>query len=187
MYAMPYPVALFVYRRQEHTHATLTLLQKNALAKESNLFVFCDGPKHASDHNAVSEVRKTVQNVSGFKNVEIIYRDNNLGLSQSIISGVSEILKTFNGVIIVEDDLNTDPGFLFYMNTALDYYSARPDIFSVSGFVPKIHIPPEFRHDSFLFPIRSHCWGWGTWRRVWQEVDWNMSDYNEFIINKKKK
>lgn len=47
------PVLLIAYNRPDHTRKTLEALRQNALASESNLFVYVDGPKEDA-----SEVRK---------------------------------------------------------------------------------------------------------------------------------
>ena len=51
------PIALFVYNRPAHTRQTVEALQKNALAKESDLIVFSDAPKTPDSVQAVREVR----------------------------------------------------------------------------------------------------------------------------------
>ena len=54
------PIALFVYNRPEHTLQTLRNLGKNKLISESELFLFCDGPR--TDETAAS--RERIQEVS---------------------------------------------------------------------------------------------------------------------------
>ncbi|MBS1525882.1 MAG: sugar transferase, partial [Bacteroidetes bacterium] len=83
------PIALFVYNRPEHTRRTLTYLQKNLLAEESRLFIFSDGPKTEADKAKIDQVRQLAAEVTGFKSVKLIERDDNLGLANSIISGVT--------------------------------------------------------------------------------------------------
>ncbi len=50
------PIVLFVYNRPWHTGQTIEALQKNELAKESELFIYCDneriGVRHC--HKALS-------------------------------------------------------------------------------------------------------------------------------------
>jgi len=51
------PICLFVYNRPRETELTLNALKANYLAKESELFVFCDGPKNLEDKEKVEKVR----------------------------------------------------------------------------------------------------------------------------------
>ncbi len=40
------PIILFAYNRPIHTKHTIEALQNNTLAKDSELFIFSDAPKH---------------------------------------------------------------------------------------------------------------------------------------------
>src|ERR1700676_2207130 len=85
------PIVLFVYNRPEHTRQTLSALAANPLAAESDLIIYADGPKKREHHGSVQAVRELVRNVIGFKSITLVERDANLGLANSIISGVSEV------------------------------------------------------------------------------------------------
>lgn len=178
------PILLFVYNRPEHTKKTIEALKKNYLAKESELFIFSDGPKKEKDKNSVEKVRNVIKNIEGFKNIEIKNSQSNKGLAKSIISGVSEIINKRGKVIVLEDDLITNPYFLTYMNEALDYYKNNNKIWSISGYCPPIEIPNNYNNDIFLSP-RASSWGWGTWKNRWVLNDWHVKDFSDFIKNKK--
>lgn len=157
------PIALFVYNRPEHTRKTVEALQKNNLAKESELFVFSDSWKNEETKEKVQEVRNYLKTISGFKKVEIIERKENLGLAKSIISGVTEIVNKYGRVIVLEDDLQTSPFFLEYMNKALDLYEKEEKVISIHGYTypVKKELPETF------FIKNPSCWGWATWKRGW--------------------
>ena len=127
------PVALFTYKRPEHTKATLDALVRNTLAAQTQLFVFSDGPKNESDSAAVESVRKLVRKTSGFASVTLIERRENMGLARSIIVGATELLDRHESIIVLEDDLVTSRNFLSYMNNALVHYQNDPFAFSVTG------------------------------------------------------
>ena len=54
------PICLFVYNRIEETKLTISALQANFLANESDLIVFSDGYKHENDAYSVRIVRDFV-------------------------------------------------------------------------------------------------------------------------------
>ena len=87
------PIVLFVYNRPDHVRRGVKSLQANYLAKESDLFIFSDAPKSNKDREAVTEVRKFIHHVDGFRNITIIERDENWGLARSIIDGVTIMTK----------------------------------------------------------------------------------------------
>lgn len=157
------PIALFVYRRLEHTVETIEALKKNFGANRSDLIIFSDGPKDDAAAMQVAEVRKYIRQVSGFRTVTVTERSENKGLANSIISGVAEVLLSHEQVIVVEDDLITSPYFLMYMNDGLQKYVTDDRVASIHGYVyPVSHALPET-----FFLRGADCWGWATWRRGW--------------------
>jgi hypothetical protein len=157
------PIALFVYNRLDHTQRTIESLQANHLAKKSDLIIFSDGSKNESHAEGVATVRNFLMTISGFNSVNIIEREFNLGLANSIIGGVTEILKQHDRVIVMEDDLVTSPYFLTYMNDGLEVYAHDERVVSIHGYV----YPIEKQLPETFFMRGSDCWGWATWRRGW--------------------
>jgi hypothetical protein len=178
------PIALFVYNRPEHTQRTVNSLRENELASQSDLFVFSDGAKNEGGSAAVQQIRKYIRTIQGFKSVTIIEREWNLGLANSVISGITDLCNEFGRVIAMEDDLLTTVDFLTFINQALERYETEPRIFSVSGFNFGFHGPEHYPYDAFCF-YRSSSLGWGTWKDRWEQADWKMSDYYSFCTDKK--
>ena len=110
------PVVLFVYNRPFHTKLVVDSLLKNHLAKDTELFIFSDGPRNEDAVPKVDEVREYIYSVEGFAKVEIVCSDVNRGLSGSIVEGVTQLVNRYGKVIVLEDDLKTSPFFLTYMN-----------------------------------------------------------------------
>ena len=157
------PVALFVYNRLDHIRQTVDALQRNHLAAESELFVFSDGPKDKEAEEGVAKVKGYIKTIAGFKKVTAIERDHNLGLAQSIITGVSELIARYGKVIVLEDDLVTSPYFLEFMNDGLATYQDEKGVISICGYM----YPLSKKHADILFLRVADCWGWATWKRGW--------------------
>lgn len=179
------PVALFVYNRPEHTQKSVSALQENELASQSDLFVFSDGPKDQAGFAAVQRVRRYISGIQGFKSVRILERERNLGLANSVIAGITQLCHEFGRVIAVEDDLLTTPDFLTFMNQALERYERETRMFSVSGFNFAFKAPEQYEYDAFCF-YRSSSLGWGTWKDRWELVDWEVSDYESFCTDRER-
>jgi hypothetical protein len=177
------PIILFVYNRPEHTRKTVESLLINTLAKESELFIFSDGPKNSSDNVKVAEIRSYIKSIKNFKRITIIESKINKGLAESVINGVNEIIKKYGKVIVLEDDLVCTTDFLKFMNEALDFYYLEKKIFSISGYSLPIQIPEDYTNDIYLLP-RPSSWGWGTWRDRWESANWEFKDLTEFFKNK---
>lgn len=175
------PIILFTYARPEHTKKTLDYLALNTLANESDLFIFCDGPKNekaVAGNNAVKEVIKNEAEQNRFRSVTTYISEENKGLARSIISGVTEIIHKFGSCIVLEDDAITSPYFLTYMNECLNKYKDDKRIWSVSGFTYPLKSLENCAHDTYL-SYRACSHGWSSWADRWDMVDWEVSDFNE--------
>lgn len=182
------PVVVFVYNRADHARATLTHLSNNHLAGESDLYVYCDNAKNEKAQEAVDAVRAIVDEFarsSRFKRVTVVKANKNKGLAASIIDGAGEILEKYGKIIVVEDDLITSDDFLTYMNSALDFYENNPKIWSISGYTFPLKSLNGYPHDIYMSP-RGCSWGWATWKNRFEKVDWNVSDFEEFIRSPKR-
>jgi len=181
------PIILFVYNRPEHTQKTLQALADNSFSEKSKLYLFSDGPKNDSDIKKISKVRDIVNKLSGrFFERELTFRDSNLGLANSIITGVNQVFEYHDTAIVLEDDIVTSNLFLKFMNDALRTFEFREDIKSISGYTFPINIPKHYTKQCFIAP-RVSSWGWATWKKYWTKVDWELVDYEKFIKNKEQK
>ena len=156
------PICLFTYNRLNETKQTIKALQKNHLAVESQLFIFSDGSKDDTTKFKVSEVREFIKTVKGFKSVEIFESRKNKGLANSIIHGVSKIIEKFGQVIVLEDDIETHPNFLKFMNESLNFYKNNKRIQSINGYSLAIKSQSDV-----YFQKRTFSWGWATWKEYW--------------------
>lgn len=182
---MTFPVAVFCYNRPLHLKKTLASLRQNSLAEQTILYVFSDGPASVQEQKSVKAVRDEITKIKGFKELHVTEKNHNQGLASSVISGVSEVLKNHEACIVLEDDLEVSADFLEFMNTGLDVYAQKDEVFSVSGYCPPIQIPQDFEYDAFRFP-RINSWGWGTWANRWNSVDWEVKNFDDFIFNSEK-
>lgn len=172
-------IVLFVYKRPELTTKVLEGLKENKIKK---LIVFSDGPKDKGDIEKVSVVREIIKKID-WCNVELFCSEDNQGLANSIIAGVSSVLKRFDKVIVLEDDCIPAQDFVEFMDTCLAKYKEE-NVMSVSGYSLPVKVPPDYKYDVYFFS-RCSSWGWGTWKDRWGKVDWEVSDYKDFIKNKK--
>lgn len=176
------PIILFTYRRVPKE--SIESLLKNILSSKSKLFIFSDGYKGNIDKQDVLEVRNYLKTVSGFKAVVIYESDNNKGLADSIISGVTEVISKYKQAIILEDDVVVTNDFLEYMNDALEFYKDDKKIWSISGYTPHLKSLENHKKDIYLTQ-RGTSWAWATWIDRWEKIDWGITNWDEFKKDKK--
>ena len=165
------PIALFVYNRPEHTRRTLESLKQNELAPQSRLYIFSDGAKTLKDDEKVTEVREIIRNTTGFLSVEIIERQENSGLANSIISGVTKLISEYGQVIVYEDDLISSPHTLSYFNDALNHYRETEKVMHIGSYM--FPIQTKDLPETFFFRAAT-SWGWATWDRAWKHFEPNI-------------
>ncbi|MHB1179443.1 MAG: glycosyltransferase [Daejeonella sp.] len=174
------PVALFVYNRPEHTRLTLESLKQNLYAGDSKLYIFSDSARDTSQSGRVAEVREIIRLTDGFREVRVIERENNLGLADSIIDGVSMLTAKYGKVIVFEDDLITSPYTLQYFNDALSRYQDEERVMHIGAYMYPLKnagLPQTF------FYRAASSWGWATWERAWKnfepDIDKLIHEFNE--------
>ena len=196
------PIALFTYNRADHTRQAVESLLKNEETKYSDLFIFSDGAKNEKAVEGVKKNREYIRSfkndndtltlryadatiTSSFRSVTIIEREKNWGLANSLIAGITEIVKKYGRVIVVEDDLILSPYFLKFMNESLEKYKDEEKVSSIAAFLNPVEgdVPETFFLRYFA------CWGWATWKRGWdilinddrellRRLRWKKNDLN---------
>lgn len=179
------PVVIFVYNRNDHLRRTLDALNGNRSISNTTLYVFSDGPRSDNDAKGVQEVRRLIREKNRFGNTEIIESETNKGLAASVIDGATQVLDKHGSVIVLEDDVVTSPGWYDFMNAGIQFYENNASIWSIGGYCPPLSFPASYPHDVFLSPLTT-SYSWGTWADRWKLVDWNISDYDEFIQDKER-
>jgi len=178
------PIILFAFNRLDVLQDTVEHLKCNVGAEESILYIFVDGPRQEKigEAESVEKVRHYVNTVSGFKNVKCKFSCHNIGLANSIINGVTEVIGKHGTVIVLEDDIEVAPGFLLYMNTMLEGFKDDKRIMQISAFSTEFRIPIGYAHDVYL-NRRAESWSWATWKDRWESVDWKIPEIGSLIHN----
>ncbi|MFT3906196.1 MAG: glycosyltransferase [Steroidobacteraceae bacterium] len=161
-------IAMFVFARPKHTRRALEALRNDVLARKSELIIFSDAARTETQKELVNEVRKICAEIDGFKKKIIVERNSNYGLMRNIVGGVTQVLDERGCVIVLEDDIVVKPGFLSFMNDALNRYEKDKRVWHVSAWgypIETAELPITF------FWRGMSCWGWGTWKDRWGKYE----------------
>ncbi len=178
------PVMITTYTRLDHLRRTIDALLRNELAGETTVYVYLDGPK-PGDEEKVDAVRHYLQTVRGFGEFHLVARERNMGAHENAKSANYEVLDRCGKLIRMEDDIVTAPGYLRFMNLALDRYQDNKQVFSISAYCPPINIPADYPYDAF-FVRRFSGWGCGLWRDRLDDIysHITMEEYERFAADK---
>lgn len=179
------PIVVFTYKRVDTLRLAIESLLTNPEAVDSPLIIYSDGPKSESDRCAVEDVRSYLRSLKMFPYLELIFQKRNVGLADSVIDGVSDVLRRFDKVIVIEDDLILSSNFLSFMNASLIQYENDKRTASISGFCPIKLKSDTYKFDAF-YSRRVTSWGWATWKDRWAKVDWDINALIEQDINRAK-
>lgn len=160
------PIAIFVFKRPEHTARMLAGLAANPEFLASPLFIFSDGARNAVEQVPVDAVRQLLADFAHPQKT-LVLAPANQGLAKSITQGVTQLCSKYGQVIVVEDDLAVAPSFLNYMNTALTKYAEEPRVMQISGHMFPVDLKVET--DAVFMPVTT-SWGWATWQRAWTHM-----------------
>jgi hypothetical protein len=162
------PIAVFAYNRPDKLEALMKSLQACHGFVNSQVTVFVDGPKRDEDRVAVEAVQASIQRLT-LPNVSWSFQAVNQGLRRSIFAGVTDIVRKYGRVIVLEDDLVLSPVALIYFNEALHHYTDAERVWSIVGYS---YDAPALRNasDAVALPF-AHPWGWATWARAWDRFD----------------
>lgn len=175
------PVVLFVYKRSNHTRQVLEALSVCQNSKNTPLIIYSDGAKTNSSSKDKEEIEQTRQILRAFKeqnqnhflSIEIYEAQSNKGLSKSVKEGITEQINNYGRVIVLEDDIVPQKGFLNYMNEALEKYQNEEKVWGISSYAYPLENETHVKQETFFLPINS-SWGWATWKRAWNKIDFDI-------------
>jgi hypothetical protein len=182
---MTAPITIFAFNRPDHLRRTLTALGANDLAAESDVTIFCDGPRNGQEKSLTDAVRDVAVTANGFASVNIVAREQNMGCANSVISGLEYMFTRHERLVVMEDDILCSPHTLRFLNAGLEKYADEPVVFNVAAWSPPPRLMPVskgYPFDAYFVP-RFNCWGWASWRDRWAKIDWSVSDYAVFAKN----
>jgi len=168
------PIGISVYTRLDHFMQCIEALQNNELSELSEIFIYSDASSSPQDEEFVNKVRGYSYAIRGFRNVHVIERESNYGGTQNASMAHMELTRKYGKSIFLEDDIVVAPGFLRYMNEAIEFYKDDMDVISVTGYCPPIKIPEDYVGDVFILP-RFNGWGsgitWEKYRKYLKSID----------------
>lgn len=176
------PIVYFAFNRPEHTRKSLHALSKNSEAIYSELYVFVDGPRNDTDQKKIDKILTIINSYKNkFKTCTINQNIKNKGCAQQTIDCMNEFCKSHETFIFLEDDNITSPYFLQFMNKSLEIYQDIDEVWSISGYVPKLKPMPPTSY--FLTHFSS--WGWASWSKYWLNICWDKHKLYSELKQKK--
>lgn len=175
-------VLFLVFNRLDTTKQVFEIIRKVAPKK---LYIASDGPRNnrENEKEKVEAVREYIlKSVDWDCEVKKLFRDNNLGCGKAVSGAITWFFENEEMGIILEDDCLPSISFFSYCRELLEYYKDDTRIYHVTGHNPLTYTRTPY---SYYFARIQHCWGWASWRRAWNNYNFNIKELNKFIEEKK--
>ena len=142
-------------------------------ARPSMLFLACDGPRNEEEAKRVEECKKIVNDIDWECEVYRNYSEENKGCGRGPSEAISWAFGYTDKLLILEDDCVANPTLFPFIKENLDRYENDDRIGVISGFN---HLKEwDVASDSYFYTKTGATLGWGTWKRVWENFDYNVS------------
>lgn len=177
------PICVSVYNRLDAFKECIAALKENALAIHSEIYIVSDASSRFKDDDIVKDVREFAAGITGFKKVNLIFREQNIGGFESILQAEKMILEKHQKIIFLEDDVIVSKSFLSFLNEALNRFKDDQAVFSISAYCPPVAYAPQWNNRVLNAPF--HCpWGYATWLDRYKVINPRVNPYPQVIRDK---
>jgi len=157
------PVLIPTLNRYEHFHRCVESLSRCTHADKTDLYIALDYPANDSHWEGYNKIKEYLNEISGFKSLNIIQRDKNFGATQNIIDAREQVFQKYDRIILSEDDNEFAPNFLDYINKGLDKFENDHSVLAICGYIYPFKKPIESEFKYFYGKAFS-AWGYGSWK-----------------------
>lgn len=163
------PVLLIFFNRPDTLALVFEQVRK---AKPKKLYLAQDGARdnRPEDIENVKKCREIVENVDWECEVFHSYADKNNGCGRGPQRAIDWLFENEEEGIILEDDCVADLSFFSFCSEMLEKYRDDERIFLITGC--NLELQTESIAESYFFGYAGTNWGWATWKRNWEKMDY---------------
>jgi hypothetical protein len=176
------PLLFMVFNRPEKTKLVFAEIKK---VRPKKLYISCDGPRDnfPQDEEKVKQVKELVsdQHLSWPCQIKRLYHETNLGVSMAGYKAFQWVFSQEEEMIELEDDCIPAQSFFLYCQELLDKYRDNDRICFITA---NNNSGVKSGDGTYFFSRYGGSWGWATWKRVWDELDYLMSDWPQIRSKK---
>jgi hypothetical protein len=176
------PILFLIFNRLDTTKQVFEMIRKVAPIK---LYIASDGPRENRDDEKekVETVRNYVlESMDWDCEVKTLFRDVNLGCGKAVSEAITWFFKNEEMGIILEDDCLPSLSFFPFCKELLEKYKDNEKIYHIAGYIQLANT--GITHSYYFTPFMN-CWGWASWRRAWNQYDFDLTNVDIFLSSKK--
>lgn len=168
---MKSPILFLIFNRPDTTKRVFEEIRK---AQPPRLYIAADGPRPSrqGEKELCEQTRAIATNVDWDCEVKTLFREENLGCGKAVSQAITWFFDNEPEGIILEDDVLPHPDFFPYCDELLEKYRDNEEIGVIAG---HNHFYKDFnRSTSYAFQNLPAIWGWASWKRVWNDYDFDL-------------
>jgi len=160
-------LTMTAWKRPDYFKRVIESLEKAEGIEDYLLLVSIDG--------GYRETQDEMMDILGNSSLNYLHwlQDENIGCAANTGFILNVGFSRADRIIHVEDDTVFHPDALKWFEYNLAAYEHDERIFSVSGYARETESMIGDWPEPNIVGLRDwfHCWGWATWKRVWDEID----------------
>jgi len=174
--AFDIPILFVIFNRPDTTQRVFDEIRKQ---QPKFLYVAADGPRRnrADDIEKCSETRAIITQIDWDCKLKLLFREENLGCGKAVSSAITWFFENVEMGIVLEDDCLPHPDFFGYCRELLFKYKDSDKIHWIAG--NNFDISSRLTDASYYYSAYNHVWGWASWRRVWKDYHYEISDFSK--------
>ncbi len=151
------------------------------MAAPTRIYAHCDGPRSQvpGESERVAEVRRIIRDKAAGFELHTLFREANYGLRDGVYDAINWFFRQETRGIILEDDCLPDISMFRFCEELLLKYQDDDAVMHIgcSNLSESVLAGSD---SSYMFSRFSFIWGWATWRRAWEKIDFAISDLDNY-------
>lgn len=128
------PVGIITLNRYECLKTCIDSLRKNDLAQNTEVYISVDYLPDQKYYDGYNKVKKYLKGeIDGFKNVNVVFHEKNLGAYNNLEFLISWIEKKYDKYIILEDDTEVSYSFLDFCDKGLEMFEQDDTVLAINA------------------------------------------------------
>ena len=159
-------ITMTAWRRPQYLAQVLESLKQCKNVDAYQIYLSVDGG-HLEQQREIAAIVKNSD-----LNIRIWLQKRNWGCAKNTWKVIETAFRDgAEQIIHLEDDTLVAKDFLLFMDTSLNHYRSNLKVFNIAGHNSSNKV---YKKDEWAQRLEPHhcfsCWGWATWKRVWDEV-----------------
>lgn len=168
------PVLFIIFKRYDTALQVFDTIRK---AKPSRLYVAADAPRKEAgeeERRDCMRTREIVRKIDWLCEVKTLFQTENQGCGLGPYKAITWFFQHEEMGIVLEDDCCPHQDFFGYCEELLEKYKDDASITLITG---RNNYGANSPHGVSYFLSALHfCWGWASWRRVWEKYDYTLQN-----------